>query len=200
MKTKLVVFDLFGTLAEIGKKTSPYRKLLIYVRKDLRNEFIKNVLLKNFSFREVIKAIDANFDAYHDFLKNLLIKIDSVYLFNETLPVLGEIKKRGLKTGVISNLASPYKIPFYNLKLNELIDFPIFSCDVGFIKPGHRIFQIMQNRAGLPNSDIIMIGDSLVSDVFGSESVGIKAYLLDRNKKSPYQKKICSLNELLDII
>ena len=52
----------------------------------------------------------------------------------------------------------------------------------------------------LEKEDVLVVGDSLQSDIYPAKKMGIKAILVDRKNKRDYELKITSLNELPELI
>ena len=127
-------------------------------------------------------------------------EINSVKLYDETLKTIDMLRQREINIGLISNLATPYKKPFFDFGLDKLVDEYLFSCEVGCKKPEEKIFKIMSNRLEVPFSEIIMIGDSLSSDFHGAIKAGMNAVLLDRKGIKNITPRIKSLDEIIRYI
>jgi putative hydrolase of the HAD superfamily len=101
-------------------------------------------------------------------------------LYDDVLPTLNELKRRGLTLGLISNLRKDMLAICRELKLEPLIDFVVTSAEVGADKPQPAIFQAALQRAKVAPSEAIHVGDQYNSDVIGAQQVGIKPILIDR--------------------
>ena len=120
-------------------------------------------------------------------------------LFEDSLPTLIKLKGKGIKTGLISNLASPYKRPVKDLGLEKYFDVIVFSCDEGVAKPDASIYKFALEQLGSSSAEALMIGDSYRSDVEGALTVGMTGVQLVRycrHKNRP--KEIGGLNEILE--
>jgi len=188
MKTKMVVFDLFGTLIHVRKKTSPYRTVLKALPTNKQREFVIALLCGH------------SFEATKQFNLDLRTELDSTELFPESISVLQKLRELGCKTGLISNLTAPYKEPVYRLGLGGIIDYKVFSCDIGCTKPYRRIYEAMRQKSNIDFGEMLMVGDSLKCDVIGPKSVGMNAILLDRYGTSKETNSIKTLNEILAIL
>jgi HAD superfamily hydrolase (TIGR01509 family) len=180
-----IVFDLYGTLIYLANETKPYAKLFrgigLQTPDDLR-QARRIALSENFDnlsdFANIIKPnSQVDFNAYQQELEK---ELASASLYPETLNVLTQLKEQGVKLGLISNLATPYKNPFFNLGLGEYFDEVLFSCDVGLRKPNPRIYQKMLEKLTITPSHALMTGDRMHADVDGPKSVGMNAVHLDR--------------------
>ncbi len=85
-----------------------------------------------------------------------------------------------MKLGLISNLAAPYKEPFYRHNLAAYFDATLFSCDVGVRKPEPEIYLRMAKALSISPASAVMVGDSRRSDYEGAKAVGMEAVLLRR--------------------
>lgn len=54
------------------------------------------------------------------------------------------------------------------------------SMDIGYDKPDVRFYQEALRRCGLQPSEVLMIGDSMTTDVIGAQNAGIDALFFDR--------------------
>lgn len=80
----------------------------------------------------------------------------------------------------------------------------IISEEVGYKKPEKEIFELSLNRAGLRNSQAIMIGDSLELDVMGALGAGWEAVWFNPHKidsaMKPQVNEITDLSELRTLL
>ncbi|MBO7457736.1 MAG: HAD-IA family hydrolase [Paludibacteraceae bacterium] len=58
------------------------------------------------------------------------------------------------------------------------------SMDIGYDKPDIRFYQEALRRAHLQPHEVLMIGDSMTTDVLGAQAAGIDALFFDRQKDS----------------
>ena len=61
------------------------------------------------------------------------------------------------------------------------------SMDIGYDKPDIRFYQEALRRAGLQPDEVLMIGDSMTTDVIGAQKAGIDARFFDRKTDNLYQ-------------
>lgn len=67
------------------------------------------------------------------------------------------------------------------------------SMDIGYDKPDIRFFQEALRRAGLQPHEVLMIGDSMTTDVLGAQAAGIDALFFDRRGGASLMKIIKEL-------
>lgn len=58
------------------------------------------------------------------------------------------------------------------------------SMDIGYDKPDIRFYQEALRRCGLLAQEVLMIGDSMTTDVIGAQAAGLDALFFDRQKAS----------------
>lgn len=61
----------------------------------------------------------------------------------------------------------------------------LISSDIGFRKPSARFFSRLLEISSVSKSEIIVIGDSPVNDVFGATRANLRAVLIERNRQQP---------------
>jgi len=183
-KIEAVVFDLYGTLLHIVDNKHVYSNVcaeLGLTEHDERRHSRNIALTKNFdSISDFALALDPNSRVCPLFYERELKKeLDSVICSYEALLVLDILQKSDIKVGLISNLATPYKKPVYDMHLHTYFDEMIFSCDAGLKKPDEQIYLNMSKALDVVPENMLMIGDTLRTDVFGPSSVGMKSLLLN---------------------
>jgi putative hydrolase of the HAD superfamily len=105
-------------------------------------------------------------------------------LFEDALPVLGELRAQGLKLGLVSNTGRNLDEFIAHHKLD--VDAALGSGAFGRTKPHPTIFRAVLERLGVDPEDAAMVGDSLEDDIEGARAAGIqRAFLLDREDRHP---------------
>jgi putative hydrolase of the HAD superfamily len=117
-------------------------------------------------------------------------------LYDDALPVLAELRARGLKVGLVSNTSRDLDAFLRHFGIE--VDAWISSGTHGKVKPSPLIFAAALEMLGVEAEDAVMIGDSPEDDVEGARAVGMRALLLDRAGLYPeFGERIESLPELL---
>lgn len=195
---KTLIFDFYGTLAYPSKPTHPYHQLFRnFSDKGISyRAFTELVMTQNFgSLAEMATSLGISEQNFEQLEHALIQEVQSVILFEEVAEVLEELSKQ-TDLYLLSNLATPYKSPFYILGLDEWIKQPFFSCDMGFIKPQAAAFEHVLFAINKTPDEVIMIGDSLNADFLGAKKHGMEAIWLQRNQRKG-EITIQSLEELL---
>jgi putative hydrolase of the HAD superfamily len=121
----------------------------------------------------------------------------------ETLKAL---QARGLTLGLVTNGKSEIQNRKVDaLELCDFLDLIVVSEDVGVKKPDPRIFRIALERLQLEASEVWMVGDHPVNDVFGARGAGlIGVWLKNANHVWPDDAErgleIDGLPELLELL
>ena len=101
-------------------------------------------------------------------------------VFDDVIPALELLRKRGLVMGVISNLRYDMEDVCKQLGLGPYLDYYVTSDEAGSEKPHPPIFQAALKKAGLSPHEAVQVGDQYKSDVLGAQGIGMVGVLLDR--------------------
>ncbi|WP_019178348.1 HAD family hydrolase [Methanomassiliicoccus luminyensis] len=108
--------------------------------------------------------------------------------------MLSRVKEKGLKIGLISDVAwgLPSEFPLRDIEhygLTDFFDDMVFSTDVGLRKPHPKIFKIALSNLSVAAADSMYVGNSLKQDIKGAKGVGMKA-VLKRSQFCPYEEGV----------
>jgi putative hydrolase of the HAD superfamily len=93
--------------------------------------------------------------------------------------VLGELRRRGLSVGVISNSDGTAEQSLRDAGLLDAVDFVLDSHLVGVEKPDPRIFRLALGRAAVTPAEAAFVGDLYSIDVLGARRAGMIGILMD---------------------
>ena len=123
--------------------------------------------------------------------------------FQYSIPILENLKSKGLKLGIISNFYGNLQPILEGENLLKYFDAVADSWQVGFIKPDREIFEWALKKTNTTAQESAMVGDSAHRDMKGAALMGMPHFWLcgDNNKedfKLSYPKAIIlnNLNEL----
>jgi putative hydrolase of the HAD superfamily len=119
-------------------------------------------------------------------------------LFNDTLPVLTQLRSAGWTHAILSNHVPELGNLVDGLGLSPLIDVVYTSALTGFEKPHPEAFQLALEDNSHPEH-VWMIGDNPIADVAGAEAMGIPAILV-RNHADDAPRQADNLYEAGRII
>ena len=206
---KAIIFDLQGTLVENGVFPSPLNQAKYILRIDM-------------SFSEFVTRFEKAFMTdNHPSLKDGFIKVCEEFrigpkdfvleklvgLWNknkllsksypDTIPLLKELQGK-YKLVLISNIDC-FSIEMVDKHgLREYFDEVLLSCETGMAKSDKKFYKEILDRLGVDAEDVLIVGDSVESDMITAKASGINGILIDRGDRREYSPKILSLDELKD--
>jgi HAD superfamily hydrolase (TIGR01549 family) len=104
-------------------------------------------------------------------------------LYEDAVPVLDELRRAGLKLGLVSNGARDLEAFVVHHALD--VDAAVGSRAHGWTKPHETIFRAALERLDVEPEDAAMVGDSPEDDVDGARALGMRAFLVDRENRYP---------------
>lgn len=108
---------------------------------------------------------------------------DQWVTFDDTLPVLRELRSRGVRIVVLSNIGIDIRDHLDRVGVGDLLDGVVLSYEVGLVKPDPAIFAHALELLDVPGSRTLMVGDSPRDDV-GGVSLDIRTLILPRTRGS----------------
>lgn len=194
---RAVVFDAFDTLCEIGDPRHPFAEI---ARTSSRQVDARTALMTHpLDIRQAAEHMGSVGIDIAALEQRLQTELASIRLFDDTIPTLRELKRRGIKLAIASNLAAPYALPLLEL-LPFQLDAYAWSFEVGYLKPQAEIFEWVTSRLGVPVAATLMVGDTYKADYAGALNAGLQARHLVRPPKLPSGGiAIKSLTEVLDL-
>jgi putative hydrolase of the HAD superfamily len=124
-----------------------------------------------------------DFEAWFERLYRRFGEPDAWKFYDDVEASLRELRRRGLKIGVISNWDSRLKAISDGLGLTKLVDFLVISAEAGVRKPDPRIFGLALEKAGVRADEAVHVGDLVEDDVDGARRAGLRPVLIDRRKR-----------------
>jgi putative hydrolase of the HAD superfamily len=96
----------------------------------------------------------------------------------EALPVLGQLRDRGLKIGLLSDCTTELPDAWPRLPIAAVVDAPVFSCLERTRKPDPRLFRKVAAELDLDPGLCLYVGDGGGDELAGASAVGMRAVLL----------------------
>ncbi|MGV8162453.1 MAG: HAD family hydrolase [Candidatus Nanoarchaeia archaeon] len=211
--TKAIIFDLWGTVVETGVVPSPSRQVKYFLR--VQQSFPDFIVAFEHSF--MTKKFNSLQEAFEQVVNDFNLKIPPfVYeklvgtwnknvilskMFPDVEEVLKELRNRGYKLYLLAN-TDEFSFSQVNekFKLNELFDKVYPSYETGLLKANPEAFKHILVDNNLTEEEVLMVGDSVDSDIKSAEKAGLKGMLLDRRDTREAEDKIISLSQLLDTL
>ncbi|MEG2289200.1 MAG: HAD-IA family hydrolase [Clostridium sp.] len=132
-------------------------------------------------------------------VRSELIKVDEFILFEDTIKTLRYFKERGYTNVILSNHIPELHDIVDGLGLTTYFSECISSANVGYEKPNPKIYEYALEKYNNPK-DVWMVGDNIIADVRGAETVGIKAVLVRSEKEEGIKYHSHDLFGLIGII
>jgi putative hydrolase of the HAD superfamily len=106
-------------------------------------------------------------------------------VYPDVRPSLEALRRRGLRTAVVSNFDRRLEPLLDALELRPAFDAVVWSSDVGAAKPSPAIFLHAVRRLGVAPAETVHVGDDPDADVAGATRAGLRAVHLDRSGRHP---------------
>jgi putative hydrolase of the HAD superfamily len=226
MKYQAVIFDLFGTLI-FNVPNSEDGAVKMRMAEELGipvDEFNK---LWHDTYDKRIRGIYKNYqECLDDMCRQAKVKCSKVKLdraagirlqmakkevltpVDGAMEVMAELKKKGLKTGLLSDCSMETTILWQSSTLASYIDEPVFSCREGMRKPDDRLFRLASERLGVSPEKCVYIADGMSGELAAATGLGMHAVKISvpgKNEPSEFSEEwtghqIASLDEVLDIV
>ncbi|MFH1326692.1 MAG: HAD family hydrolase [archaeon] len=189
MKIKLIIFDLWQTLAYRDCKSTSSE-----IIKKMKLKVSQEKFIKTFEKSIQTKKWTSKYKAYENLCKNIGLKTTEknvsalmnirdkaeakTKLYPHTIKILEALKKQVYKIGLISN-SSVFEIKQIKNKTNLLnyVDYPLFSFNVKTIKPDLKFFKKMLKITKYKPQETIIIGDKLKDDVIPPRKIKMNSVL-----------------------
>jgi putative hydrolase of the HAD superfamily len=94
----------------------------------------------------------------------------------EVLGVVGQLRSRGLRLGVVSNCFAEDVLTWPQCSLAPHFACTVFSFEVGLAKPDPEIYLEATHRLGVDTADTWFIGDGMHEELSGAERAGLRAF------------------------
>ena len=125
--------------------------------------------------------------------------------FSETVSVVGRLRDT-VPIAILSNADDAFLLPV--LERNGLSDAfvtVLSSEEAQMYKPATRIFELMLERLGTPAAETLMVGDTLLDDIYGAHMAGMPGAWINRygapmNGRVMPTYELRSLEDLLSIV
>jgi len=207
---KLLIFDAYGTLLSTGKGSLQatqkilalqekeidaaifYKEWKKYHRKHLDEANVSKFILEKEIFAKDLKTLYEQYQIQRPYEKDVAIMLESLegrVVFLEVAEAIRELRK---KYRVVIGSTTDTEPLLVNLKNNGLeVDAVYTSEMIQKYKPAPMFYQYILQEEDCRDEDAVFIGDSLIDDVEGPQSVGITAILVDRESKFSRTSGVC---------
>jgi len=116
-------------------------------------------------------------------IKDLILDIRKTKKINsELLEMIGVLKSKGYKIGLLSNNGANLNQRIKDQNLADFFDTVVISSETGYQKPQPEIFKILADKLGVGVNEMVFIDDTQKS-LEGAESIGYIPILFENNSK-----------------
>jgi putative hydrolase of the HAD superfamily len=116
------------------------------------------------------------------------------YTDPEVAPLLRELRRRGIRVGVLSNTLWPRELHervFHRDDVLGLIDGAVYSSEIPWTKPHPEAFLAAMAAIGVTDpASCVFVGDRPYDDIFGAKSLGMRAVLVPNSTVPAYEGAI----------
>jgi HAD superfamily hydrolase (TIGR01549 family) len=173
-----------GITLDAAKYAESRAKALETLRRDPELRHDEEIWIA-FSER-IVRGMGGNLERAHE----IAVEIERAWevsenfdLYEDVVPVLEELRRQGLKIGLVSNGARD--IDEFVAHHDLPIDAAVGSRSHGKVKPDPSIFRAVLERLDVAADEAVMVGDTPEDDIEGARAVGIRAILIDRDSRFP---------------
>lgn len=185
---KLIIFDLYDTCIYIPKWTISR----FHIPRDLV-EILETHPIDLDEIEAGYKFEWTKIQLHVTIINQIRESISKVLLYPDFEDTINYLKNKWCKTAVVSNLSKPYEEPLNKLIPGWTFDYKALSFDVWCMKPNTEIFEYIRKESWIDFKDMVMVWDSLKSDVTWAHNVWIIPIHLNRGEewiKEVYKKWI----------
>jgi HAD superfamily hydrolase (TIGR01509 family) len=123
----------------------------------------------------------------------------------QALIVLKRLRRRGIKTAIVSNTpwgspASAWRKELARHGLLQNVDAVVFCVDVGWRKPHRAPFDRALALLNVAPAEAVFIGDDARWDVAGAQNAGLRPVLLGSPATAPRLETIQNLQDLIGLV
>jgi putative hydrolase of the HAD superfamily len=218
--TRAVVFDLWNTLAvwpedaSAGFRHRWSESIGVPVERLDEHWYSDSVYARRESgpIRAAIEAlyvelgvegdVDDALAARLELTRRALVPVDGV------VDTIAELRRRGLRTGLISNCTEDVALVWGETPFAFLFDVAIFSATAGCMKPDRAIYELALTELGIAGAESLFVGDGANDELRGAREVGMTPVLVELDGFAPPWPsvrdwsglRVTAIEEVLDLV
>jgi putative hydrolase of the HAD superfamily len=217
---RAVVFDLWGTLIDWPEDASRRLRMRWASRLGITSEELDERWYASGAYevresgplRPVLASMAAELgdDATVDELLawRLDLARSSLTASPSNVEALVQLRRRGLRLGLVSNCTEDIAIVWPETDLAPLFDAAVFSARAGYMKPAREIYDLALLELGVLPSDALFVGDGANGELQGAARVGMTPVLIHPPGEEPRWdgledwsgRRITSIPQVLDLV
>lgn len=176
-----IVFDLGGVLfaRDKSKCTQDFVDFFSFVRSEKMPLFWEEYDRGTLTLDEVTDVLcERNGCTREKCVEYLRLSIDMQEPIVATERLVRELKSAGYRLYVLSNMSREFIAFLRRFPVYALFDGEVVSCEVNFVKPEPRIYEILLERYGLDPSETLFVDDR-PANLEAAAAFGIRTCLFD---------------------
>jgi HAD superfamily hydrolase (TIGR01549 family) len=208
---KAIIFDFWGTLVENGvwspiKQVKnilgirlPFPEYVVRMERAMMTSKFENLRT---AFLAICKEF--NLEVNENKIEQLVGIWNKSWMlaepYQETIATLTKLREKYqvILVSNTDNFSIEQVLEKYDLK--ELFDHIFLSYNLGVIKTDKNFFKQVLSELNLAVEDVVVVGDSIQSDIMAAKRMDMKAVLIDRRNSRDYHPKIKTLGELESVL
>lgn len=185
---KAVIFDMFETLVTLftehtyfGEDAASDADVDPVLYRKVWHENEKDRTTGKMTIEEGIGETLRKLDVYSDELLNTIVSKRLAALQetfdqipDESVQLLLELRRRGIKVGLITNTFSDERDLIRSSKLFPLFDATRISYEEGVLKPDPSMYQSIMIELGVTPDECLYVGDGGSRELFAARDIGMK--------------------------
>jgi putative hydrolase of the HAD superfamily len=216
---RAVVFDLWNTLAtwpegESGDLRRRWAESIGVTVEQLDEHWYADALYarrESGPIREAVEELyrELGVDADVDELLGSRLELTrrSLVPVDGALDTLRELRRRGLKTALISNCTEEVALVWQETPFAALVDVAVFSATARCMKPSPEIYELALAQLDVPASDALFVGDGANDELRGARDVGLTPVLAELDGIEPWAPvhdwtglRVTAIPQVLDLL
>jgi putative hydrolase of the HAD superfamily len=121
------------------------------------------------------------FDDYFSTVYHAFARPGAWELFPDVPVILTELRRLGIRLGVISNFDRRLYEILTGLGVFDAFEHVVISSEIGVRKPAARIFEVAARQFNVEVNEMLHVGDEVGTDFRGARAAGLDALLVDHD-------------------
>lgn len=194
--TTMEQFGLGECTDAMVKKYSKINEL--HWKKMELGEITKQQVLEN-RFAMFFEGEGIKFNRYKEFNENYQINLGAKVFFHEkAYEIVANLKGKVLQYAITNGTYTAQCLKLKNSGLDKIFDGVFISDQIGFQKPSKLFFDYVEKHIPMVSKDeILVIGDSLTSDMQGGNNMGVRCCWFNYDNKPLPEKDTVKLDYVI---
>jgi putative hydrolase of the HAD superfamily len=160
------------------------------------------------ALRSVCSALDAEADVDELVRWRVDLAREAVVPDDGVVETLSELRKRGLRVGLISNCTEDVALVWAESRFAPLFDVAVLSATAGCMKPDRQIYERACAELGVEPAECLFVGDGANDELRGAQDVGMTPVLIHPEGEEPHWEnlrewdglRITSIPQVLELV